>query len=44
MRLTLCPRCKKSTLTEIGDGYYKCTSCGYTGLSTFDEDVFKKSK
>jgi len=38
----VCPRCGEMALMAIGGGYYQCESCGYVGLSTFNQDIFKK--
>ena len=37
----LCPRCGEPSLVLIGDGVYRCKSCGYVGKSTFNEGIFK---
>jgi ribosomal protein S27AE len=31
MRKSFCPRCGSFNLQELGDGYYRCFSCGYEG-------------
>jgi tRNA(Ile2) C34 agmatinyltransferase TiaS len=42
MRPLVCPRCGEIELAAVGDGYYRCESCGYVGLLGFNQDIFKK--
>lgn len=41
MKHFTCPRCGYSELTELGDGYYKCRKCGYTGSLGLKKEIFK---
>jgi ribosomal protein L37AE/L43A len=41
MKAIFCPKCNSSNLEDIGDGYYKCNSCGYKGSLGLNKEIFK---
>ena len=42
MKKALCPRCSSFYLEEIGEGNYKCNTCGYKGMLGIEKEFILK--
>ena len=42
MLKAFCPRCGSFNFRELGDGYYRCNSCGYEGSMGIEKENTRK--